>query len=44
MLGVVFAASTEDAETGYALTAAAVQEAARAGLSARAEVSTGPCA
>jgi S1-C subfamily serine protease len=44
VLGVVFAASTEDAETGYALTAAAVQEAARAGLSARAEVSTGPCA
>ena len=39
VLGVVFAASTEDAETGYALTAAAVQEAARAGLSARAEVS-----
>lgn len=44
VLGVVFAASTEDAETGYALTAAAVQEAARAGLSARAKVSTGPCA
>jgi S1-C subfamily serine protease len=44
VLGVVFAASTEDAETGYALTAAAVQEAARAGLSARSEVSTGPCA
>jgi S1-C subfamily serine protease len=43
VLGVVFAASTEDAETGYALTAAAVQEAARAGLSARSEVSTGPC-
>jgi S1-C subfamily serine protease len=44
VLGVVFAASRTDAQTGYALTAAQVTDAARAYGSARAEVETGRCA
>ena len=42
--GVVFAASVTDADTGYALTATQVREAAAAGLSANNEVDTGDCA
>ena len=42
--GVVFAASVTDADTGYALTATQVREAAAAGLTATDEVGTGDCA
>jgi S1-C subfamily serine protease len=42
--GVVFAASVSDADTGYALTADQVAEAARTGASANSEVGTGDCA
>jgi S1-C subfamily serine protease len=42
--GVVFAASVTDPDTGYALTADQVQDAARQGRSESAEVSTGACA
>ena len=42
--GVVFAASVTDADTGYALTANQVREAAAAGLAADGEVRTGDCA
>ena len=42
--GVVFAASVTDADTGYALTASQVREAAAAGLTADNEVDTGDCA
>jgi S1-C subfamily serine protease len=42
--GVVFAASYTDADTGYALTATQVREAAAAGLSSTDEVGTGDCA
>jgi hypothetical protein len=41
---VVFAASVTDADTGYALTATQVREAAAAGLSSTDEVGTGDCA
>ncbi len=41
--GVVFAASVDDPETGYALTASQVQAAARAGAQGTAPVSTGSC-
>jgi len=42
--GVVFAASVTDTDTGYALTATQVREAAVAGLAADNEVGTGDCA
>lgn len=42
--GVVFAASVTDAETGYALTAEQVEEAAAAGVAGSGEVDTGNCA
>ncbi len=42
--GVIFAASVTDAETGYALTAAAVAEARDRGIAATQPVSTGDCA
>jgi S1-C subfamily serine protease len=44
VVGVVFAASVNDRETGYALTAGQVSDAATAGISGAAEVSTGGCA
>ncbi|RNL62178.1 serine protease [Nocardioides marmoriginsengisoli] len=44
VLGVVFAASVSDKDTGYALTADQVAPAAAKGLSATEEVSTGGCA
>ena len=43
VVGVVFAASVTDEETGYALTATQVEEAARLGTVASAPVDTGPC-
>jgi S1-C subfamily serine protease len=43
VLGVVFAASREDPDTGYALTARQVADAASAGRDARADVGTGRC-
>lgn len=42
--GVVFAASVEDADTGYALTAAQVADSAAEGRDTEAEVSTQDCA
>ena len=42
--GVIFAASVTDSDTGYALTADAVSEAAFKGLNSNDEVSTGDCA
>ncbi len=44
VVGVVFAASVTDAETGYALTADQVAESAAKGLTSRDSVSTGGCA
>jgi S1-C subfamily serine protease len=44
VLGVIFAASVSDKQTGYALTADQVSEAAARGLSASARVSSGNCA
>ena len=44
VLGVVFAASVSDRETGYALTADQVREAAAVGLGAQERVSSGNCA
>lgn len=44
VLGVVFAASISDAETGYALTAQQVAAAASTGLQSTVTVSTGGCA
>ena len=44
VVGVVFAASVADHETGYALTAGQVAQAADAGRSSSAQVSTGDCA
>lgn len=44
VVGVVFAASVNDRETGYALTAGQVADAASAGISGASEVSTGGCA
>jgi S1-C subfamily serine protease len=43
VLGVVFASAIDDPNTGYALTAQQVAEAARTGSTATAEVTTGPC-
>jgi S1-C subfamily serine protease len=43
VLGVVFASAVDDPNTGYALSALEVADAARAGNTAAAEVSTGPC-
>jgi S1-C subfamily serine protease len=43
VLGVVFAASVADSETGYALTANQVASAAADGLTHRRSVDTGPC-
>ena len=43
VLGVVFASAIDDPNTGYALTALQVSDAARAGANATAEVGTGPC-
>ena len=43
VLGVVFASASDDPETGYALTGPQVAQAATAGSTATAEVSTGPC-
>ena len=43
VLGVVFASAIDDPNTGYALTAQQVAQAATAGASARAAVDTGPC-
>ncbi|MGZ4449880.1 MAG: MarP family serine protease [Nocardioides sp.] len=44
VVGVVFAASVTDPDTGYALTAAQVAKSAAAGLTGDAPVSTGDCA
>ncbi len=44
VLGVIFAASVTSTDTGYALTADQVSEAAAAGSTATSEVSTGSCA
>lgn len=44
MLGVVFAASVSNADTGYALTADQVSGPAAAGLTASTPVATGGCA
>ncbi len=43
VVGVVFAASVTDADTGYALTADQVTESAARGLTNSATVGTGPC-
>jgi S1-C subfamily serine protease len=43
VLGVVFASAIDDPNTGYALTALQVADAARAGAKATAGVATGPC-
>jgi S1-C subfamily serine protease len=43
VLGVVFASAIDDPNTGYALTALQVADAARQGAKATAEVGTGPC-
>jgi hypothetical protein len=43
VLGVVFASSTDNAHTGYALTAAEVAPDVRAGAQATAPVSTQGC-
>ena len=42
--GVIFAASLSDNDTGYALTAQAVRDAAAKGVTSNDEVSTGDCA
>ncbi len=44
VLGVVFAAASDDPDTGYALTAEQVSQAAAAGAVASDEVDTGSCA
>ena len=44
VVGMVFAASVTDQETGYALTAGQVARSAALGLDSNAEVSTGDCA
>jgi S1-C subfamily serine protease len=44
VLGVIFAASVSDGDTGYALTAAQVSDAAAQGLTRSNTVSTGDCA
>lgn len=44
VVGVVFAASVTDSDTGYALTADQVSQSAEAGLTSSTQVSTGDCA
>ena len=44
VLGVIFAASVSDPDTGYALTAEQVRESAARGVTSEREVSTGDCA
>ncbi|MFL6023726.1 MAG: MarP family serine protease [Marmoricola sp.] len=44
VLGVIFAASVSDKDTGYALTASQVSSAAARGISANVRVSSGNCA
>jgi S1-C subfamily serine protease len=44
VLGVVFAASVTSKDTGYALTANQVAQAAASGLTSHSEVGTGGCA
>lgn len=44
VLGIVFAASLIDSDTGYALSAGQVESAAQAGIRAHSAVSTGGCA
>jgi len=44
VLGVIFAASVTDDDTGYALTADQVKEPAARGVTTEREVSTGSCA
>ena len=44
VLGVIFAASVSDRDTGYALTAEQVRESAARGVTSDREVSTGDCA
>jgi hypothetical protein len=44
VLGVVFAASVTDRQTGYALTADQVAQAAADGLTSSTPASTGDCA
>jgi len=44
VVGVVFAASVTDKDTGYALTAAQVADTAAEGIARSSEVSTGECA
>ncbi len=44
VLGVIFAASVTDGDTGYALTAAQVRESAAQGVTSDREVDTGRCA
>jgi hypothetical protein len=44
VVGVVFAASVTDRDTGYALTAEQVSRSAELGISNTQEVSTGDCA
>ena len=44
VLGVIFAASVTDGDTGYALTAAQVRESAARGVTSDSQVSTGRCA
>ncbi|HEX4977248.1 MAG TPA: MarP family serine protease [Nocardioides sp.] len=44
VLGVIFAASVSDKDTGYALTAEQVRESAARGVTSDREVSTGDCA
>ena len=44
VVGVVFAASVQDNDTGYALTADAVSRSAERGIANQDEVSTGDCA
>ena len=44
VLGVVFAASVSDRQTGYALTAEQVRRAAAVGLQSSGKVSSGNCA
>jgi S1-C subfamily serine protease len=44
VLGVIFAASVTDRDTGYALTAEQVSQSAAAGITSNAQVDTGGCA
>jgi len=44
VLGVIFAASVSDKDTGYALTASQVATAAGQGITASGRVSSGGCA